>query len=187
MSQTIDTGRFGKLDIATDSKIVFPNGIIGFPEVREYCLVDPGDDTLILWLQSLNPDFDIAFPVLEPKIFKRDYAVSLSGADRRELQTEKTEQCAVLCILTIPDDITQMTANLKAPLVLNLGQQIGKQVVLQENEYQIRHSMFKELRAHLMTIAQSAGAAPAQSDAAAISAVRIMDLPSSSSLRSAQL
>lgn len=187
MSQTIDTGRFGKLDIATDSKIVFPNGIIGFPEVREYCLVDPGDDTLILWLQSLNPEFDIAFPVLEPKIFKRDYAVSLSGADRRELQAEKTEHCAVLCILTITDDITQMTANLKAPLVLNLDQQIGKQVVLQENEYQIRHQMFKELRAHLMTIAQNTSATPNGSDSVAVSAVRIMDLPSSSALRSAQV
>jgi flagellar assembly factor FliW len=187
MSQTIDTGRFGKLDIDTDSKIVFPNGIIGFPEVREYCLVDPGDDTLILWLQSLNPEFDIAFPVLEPKIFKRDYAVSLSGADRRELQTEKTEHCAVLCILTITDDITQMTANLKAPLVLNLGQQLGKQVVLQENEYQIRHPMFKELRAHLMTISQNAGASQQEQEPMPFSAVRIMDLPSSGALRPAQL
>jgi len=46
-----------------------------------------------------------------------------------------------------------MTANLKAPLVVNLQAQIGKQVVLQENEYTIKHLMFKELRTHLTTIA----------------------------------
>jgi flagellar assembly factor FliW len=59
----------------------------------------------------------------------------------------------VFSILTIPEDVTQMTANLKAPLVINIGGQIAKQVVLQENEYSIKHLMFKELRAHLITIA----------------------------------
>jgi hypothetical protein len=61
-------------------------------------------------------------------------------------------QSAVFSILTIPQDVTQMTANLKAPLVINLREQIARQVVLQENEYNIKQLMFKELRAHLVTI-----------------------------------
>src|ERR1700692_721586 len=145
------TGRFGQLTVGDDEMVLIPQGILGFPEYKKFCLVDPGDDTLILWLQSAeNPD--IAFPVLEPKIFKPDYAVRLSAAELRELKLENINQSAVFGILTIPEDITHMTANLKAPLVINLKAQVAKQVVLQENEYSIKHEMFKELRAHLVTI-----------------------------------
>lgn len=147
----IKTGRFGQLAVLEEDKITIPQGILGFPDLRNYCLVDPGDDTLILWLQSLD-DPQIAFPVLEPKIFKPDYAARLSSNELRELKLDTINHSAVFSILTIPENITQMTANLKAPVVLNLKQQVGKQVVLQENEYAIKHPMFKELRAHIVTI-----------------------------------
>ena len=72
----IKTGRFGSLEVGEQEIIRMPSGILGFPECKNFCLVDPGDDTLILWLQSIeNPD--LAMPVLEPKIFKTDYTVCL--------------------------------------------------------------------------------------------------------------
>lgn len=148
---TFETGRFGQVNVGSDEIIQIPQGIMGFPDCTSFCLVDPGDETLILWLQSLESP-DIAFPVLEPKIFKHDYAARLSAAELRELKLENINQSAVFAILTIPENVTEMTANLKAPLVINLKQQIAKQVVLQENEYSIRHEMFKELRSHLVTI-----------------------------------
>ena len=145
------TGRFGQLTVSEEEIIEIPGGVLGFPEYKKFCLIDPADDTLILWLQSLeNPD--IAFAVLEPKVFRAEYSVRLSAAELRELKLENINQSAVFSILTIPTDVTQMTANLKAPIVINLGSRIAKQVVLQENEYSIKHLMFKELRAHLITI-----------------------------------
>jgi len=148
----IKTGRFGQLSVGNNEIISIPQGILGFPQYKKFCLVDPGDDTLILWLQSLeNPS--IVFPLLEPKIFKPDYAARLSATELRELKLENINQSAVFGILTIPEDVSQMTANIKAPLVINLKEQLARQVVLQENEYGIRHEMFKELKTHLITIA----------------------------------
>jgi flagellar assembly factor FliW len=148
----IKTGRFGSLEVSDSELIKMPFGIIGFPNQTRFCLVDPGDDTLIIWLQSIdNPE--LAFPVLEPKIFKPDYTVRLSAAELRELKLENINQSAVFSVLTIGDEVTQMSANLRAPLVINLKEQIAKQVVLQENEYSLRQPMFKELRAHLITLA----------------------------------
>ncbi len=177
----VKTGRFGQLTVGDDEKIIIPQGILGFPELTQYCLVDPGDETLILWFQSLeNPD--IAFPVLEPKIFRTDYSARLSAAALRELKLEHVNQSAVFSILTIPEDVTQMTANLKAPLVINLKEQLAKQVVLQENEYSIKHLMFKELRMHLMTI--SAGARRRTAEA---TPVAIRDIPPSLTVKSLNL
>lgn len=147
----VETGRFGRITITEAEEIRIPHGLLGFPECTRFCLVDPGDETLILWLQSLDQP-GVVFPVLEPKIFKPDYTVRLSGQELRELKLDNVNQSAVFSILTVPDDITQMSANLKAPLVLNLREQIGRQVVLQENEYGIKHAMFKELRTHLVAI-----------------------------------
>lgn len=150
----VQTLRFGVLEVGDGEIITLPEGIFGFPDSKRFCLVDSGDDTLILWLQSLdNPS--IAFPVLEPKIFKPDYIVSLSAQELRHLNLENVNQSIVFTVLTIPKDVTQLTANLKAPLVINLSAQVGKQVVLQENEYALKYPIFKELKAHLMTIEAS--------------------------------
>lgn len=147
----IKTGRFGNLSIEENEVISVPAGILGFPEYKRFCVVDPGDETLILWLQSTeNPE--ISFPILEPKIFKSDYTVRLSAAELRELRLDSINHAAVFSILTINEDIASMTANLKAPLVINLKEKTARQVVLQENEYGIKHPMFKELRTHLITI-----------------------------------
>ena len=183
----IETGRFGQLTVGEDEKVTVPQGILGFPEYREYCLVDPGDDTLIVWLQCLD-NLGIAFPLLEPKLFKPDYAARLSAAELRELKLENVNQSAVYSILTIPEDITKMTANLKAPLIINLKQNIAKQVVLQENEYSIKNEMFKELRGHLITI-QSQKRAAAISDKALgqSSIISIRDIPPSLTVKSLAL
>lgn len=180
----VKTGRFGSLEVIDEEKIKIPQGIFGFPEYTEFCLVDPGDDTLILWLQSLqNPD--LVIPVLEPKVFKPDYVVRLSAAELRELKLDKVSQAAVLSLLTIPDDVAQMTANLRAPIVINLKDQLAKQVVLQENEYSIKHPMFKELRAHLLTIeAAQRGSViskPAEEEKRGL--VRVGSLPPSAAVR----
>lgn len=179
----IETGRFGELTIGDDELIQIPQGVLGFPENKRFCLVDPGDDTLILWLQSLESS-EIAFPVLEPKIFRSDYTARLSSAELRELQLENVNLSAVFSILTIPQDVTQMTANLKAPIVINLKKQLAKQVVLQENEYSIKHLMFKELKAHLMTIqAQRRQSAQAAGSSTAVS---IRNIPPSLTVKNLQ-
>lgn len=147
----VQTGRFGPIEISTDEIIQIPSGILGFPEDHNFCLVDAGDDTLILWLQSLsNPN--LAFPLLEPKIFKPEYVVRLSAAELRELKMSSVKDASVFTILTIPSPMNEMTANLKAPIVINTQQKIAKQVVLQENDQPIKFSMFKELRTHLLSI-----------------------------------
>ena len=146
----VQTGRFGQIEISTDEIISIPSGILGFPEDQNFCLVDAGDDTLILWLQSLtNPH--LAFPLLEPRIFKGDYVVRLSGSELRELRLSTIKDASVFTILTIPSNLTEMTANLKAPVVINVKEKIAKQVVLQENDQPIKHPMFKELRAQIQT------------------------------------
>jgi flagellar assembly factor FliW len=178
----IKTGRFGSLEISETEIIRMPFGLLGFPEQTKFCLVDPGDETLILWLQSLdNPN--LAIPILEPKIFKTDYTVRLSAAELRELKLDNVNQSAVFTILTIGEDVAQMSANIRAPIVINLKERVAKQVVLQENEYSLRHPMFKELRTHLMTISAQKKSSTQVVENPIFGAVRIEHIPPSLTVR----
>lgn len=179
----VKTGRFGQLTVGQEEEIVFPAGVLGFPDLTRFCIVDPGDETLILWLQSMERP-EIAFPILEPKIFKADYTARLSASELRELNLVSVNQSAVFCILTIPDDVSLMTANIKAPLVVNLKDQLARQVVLQENDYGIRHPIFKELKAHLLTISAQRTKSDVRAEASAPGAIIIKSIPPTLTARS---
>ncbi len=145
----IKTSRFGELEVNNKDVINFKSGILGFENHSKFFIVDPGDNTLILWLQSVD-DEKIAFPILEPKIFNPEYSVKLVPSDLNSLELENLQNAKVYSVLTIPSDITTMSANLKAPIVINNSNSMGKQVVLQDSKLSVKFEMYKELKKYLV-------------------------------------
>ena len=72
----INTTRFGELEVDKKDIIEFTEGLLGFENLTKFFIVDPGDQTLILWLQSVD-DANTAFPIIEPKIFQPNYMIKL--------------------------------------------------------------------------------------------------------------
>ncbi len=145
----IQTTRFGELDVNKEDILNFSEGILGFESLKRFFIVDPGDSTLILWLQSLD-DAKIAFPVIEPRIFKPDYVAKLMPIDITSLSLENMSSARVYSIITIPKNVVDMTANLKAPIVINSDAKIGKQIVLQDSKLPVQFAMYKELKKYIV-------------------------------------
>lgn len=145
----VKTTRFGELEVNPNDIITFNEGLLGFENLKKYFVVDPGDSTLILWLQSTE-DEKIAFPVIEPKIFKPDYIAKLLPADLNGLELESLQTAKLYSILTIPGNVTEMSANLKAPVVINSAKKVGKQIVLQDSKLTVKHEMYKELKTYIV-------------------------------------
>jgi flagellar assembly factor FliW len=145
----VNTTRFGELQVNKDDVISFSEGLLGFENLKSFFVVDPGDSTLILWLQSTE-DEKIAFPIIEPKIFKPDYVAKLLPADMNSVELENLAQAKIYSILTIPSDITNMSANLKAPIVINNEKKVAKQIVLQDSKLSVRYEMYKELKSFIV-------------------------------------
>lgn len=168
----VNTSRFGVVEVADTDIMEFSDGLLGFEHLKRFFIVDPADETLILWLQSADAD-EVAFPILEPKLFKADYKVRLSANELRTLRIDATNKndTLVYCILTIPAEVSAMSANLKAPIVINSASRQARQVVLQENEYSVKFSMYKELLAMMMSApaATKVGKANVDSTASALS------------------
>jgi flagellar assembly factor FliW len=148
-SVKVKTTRFGELEVNPNDIVTFSEGLLGFENLKKYFVVDPGDSTLILWLQSTE-DEKVAFPIIEPKIFKPDYIAKLLPADLNGLELETLQTSKLYSILTIPANVTEMSANLKAPIVINSAKKVGKQIVLQDSKLSVKHEMYKELKVYIV-------------------------------------
>ena len=76
-SLLIATTRFGQVQISASDIISFPEGILGFNELKRFVLLDDPNDEIFAWLQACD-DAGVAFPVLEPELF----ADNLQDAER---------------------------------------------------------------------------------------------------------
>lgn len=154
----IQTSRFGAVKLQNEDVIDFPEGILGFNDLRKFVLLDDPNDEIFAWLQSCEIP-QIAFPVLEPELFSQNYQVSLTKHDLESLQlaqqSELKGRIRAFSIITIPEDPTQMTANLKAPVVINIEKRLARQIVLQDNNLAIREPIFQKLQSRVVQNPQS--------------------------------
>lgn len=137
----LDTARFGRLEVNEDDVIVFPVGIPGFPDVHKYVILEHSDEGIFHILQGVD-DPDVAFILIDPRTFVPDYKAEVARDEIGELQLEADDEAAVLTIVTVPQgDPSAMTTNLQAPIVFNPRTRIGRQVLLMDSPYSIRHPL----------------------------------------------
>lgn len=138
----IKTKFFGEVDIDEKQIINFEEGIPGFPEYKKYVILN--DEELdFVFLQSVEEEH-LCFITLPPALIVGDYSFDLSDDTVEKLELEKPEDAAVLAILNIPEDFRKMTANLKAPIVINTKNNKGIQELLDGDNYSMKHQVFKE-------------------------------------------
>ncbi len=133
----IETTRFGKIAINNEHVLHFKDGMIGFHTLKKYVLVESPLMPLVMWLQSLEEP-DVAFPLIEPWFFKKDYKTQLSDADKHSLNYKEGDSLKVLAVMTIPENYEQMTVNLKAPVVINLANGQAAQGIIQDKTLEVR-------------------------------------------------
>ena len=141
----IATTRFGQVEIKNEDILTFADGLLGFADLKKFVLLDDPSDEIFAWLQSCDAGA-IAFPLLEPEIFSDTYNVTMSKSDMEALKVKEQKDAHYFSIITIPEDPTQMTANMKAPIVINMKEKLARQCVLQDNNLAIREPIFKKLQ-----------------------------------------
>lgn len=130
----------GRLDVAMDDLIDFPEGLFGFPDCRAFVLV-PGAREGIYWLQSVE-HAPLAFLLVDPFQFVSGYSVDLPPAELMRLGTVHPAEIAVLCIVTLPPRRGEhATANLQGPILLNMRLRRGHQAVFPECGYGMREKV----------------------------------------------
>lgn len=141
----VNTKAFGLIEVDEKQKVIFPLGLYGFEDFREYVIMD-AEHQPFYWLQSIE-DRDTAFVLINPFLFRKDYEVNLENDELAEIGIRAPESALIFAIVTIPADGTPMTANLQGPLIVNRENMTGKQAILSDVRWKTRHDIIAELNA----------------------------------------
>ena len=140
--------RFGDIEFSKNDIIHFVDGMIGFQQMTQYVVVNTKEGSPYRWLQSVQEP-KLAFLVSVPESFMKDYAPEISDAQAAQLALLPETEHLVLVTTTIPaGNPKAATANLAAPLIINLETRQAKQVILDDEAYTIRYPIFSGSQAN---------------------------------------
>jgi flagellar assembly factor FliW len=122
----IQTTRFGFLEVEADAVLTFPTGLLGLENCRHWVLLADAHNDALGWLQSTSRA-DIALAVVSPRRFVPYYQLRVSRSELAPLALGDVKEAEVLVIVGRSEQA--MTLNLKAPLVINLQERLGRQVI----------------------------------------------------------
>ncbi|GMV90365.1 MAG: hypothetical protein AMXMBFR82_01430 [Candidatus Hydrogenedentota bacterium] len=132
----LETTRFGTLDVDPNSVITFTQPILGFQEFRRYVLL-PGPSDHLTWLQSTDSP-DLAFILINPHAIMPEYTMDLRQQELSELAVSSADDLDVYTLIVVPQDPSKVRTNLRAPILINTKQRLGKQTILERSTYPIQ-------------------------------------------------
>ena len=136
------TKAYGVIEVNERQKVVFPQGLFGFEDYKDYVLLD-AEQQPFYWLQSMDSE-KIAFVLINPFLFRPDYEVNIPNEELAEIGIHSPEKALIFAIVTIPDDGC-ITANLQGPLIINCDTKTGRQAILADERWRTRHDILSEL------------------------------------------
>lgn len=143
-----ETRIFGTVEIEDEKIITLEKGMIGFPDLKKFTLIydEEKDENkrAIKWLQSMD-DGDIAFPVITPAAVMDDYKPVVNEEIISPLGEMEDDDVFMLVTVTVPKDVTKLTCNLQAPIIINMKNNKGVQIIV-ESDYQIKFPIFDLLK-----------------------------------------
>ena len=154
----IESTRFGKIEIDESIVLEFESGMIGFPEHRRYAILKQRDDSVFMWLHSID-DGGLAFPIVLPWVFHWDYEVKLSDDDMAAIGVERADQISIYCVVNVGADVRAATINLFSPIVVNNDDRRARQVINTAEGYATRDALFPDA-ANLTPVAMHESDAP---------------------------
>ena len=113
----------------------------GFPAHREFVLVRLNEDGLLYAFTSTE-DPDLRFLVAPPEPFFPDYAPEIEADVFAALNTKDPDRLLVMVVITA--GVTETTANLMAPIIVDRDSRRAIQVVLSDSRMPVRAIMRKD-------------------------------------------
>ena len=121
-------------------EILFEKGIPGFENYR-YFNVNIVEGNKKIYNIVSKEDSNVGFISISPFDIKKDYEIDLDDEFVKELDIKEEKDVLVLCLITLGKTLEDSTANLKAPIIINIKNNRGKQLILQDDKYKIKEPL----------------------------------------------
>lgn len=126
-------------------ELEFGAGLPGFAEAHRFLLVRLGeDDSPFSVMRSLDQP-DLEFVVVPPAIFFPDYEPEIDDDVAARLDLQSADDALLLVIVTAAEKLTESTANLLGPVVVNRHTRSAAQALLDPARYSPRELLFSSV------------------------------------------
>ncbi|MDQ0149891.1 flagellar assembly protein FliW [Eubacterium multiforme] len=122
-------------------KVVFEKGIPGFENINEFEIKDLENNNKFKIVESLGNE--VSFATVNPFEIYNEYEIDLNDETIKELQIENPKDVLLLTIITLGKTLESSTINLKAPLVINIKNKLGRQFIIQGDKYNTKHPLVR--------------------------------------------
>ena len=119
--------------------ITFPDGIPAFEDAKEFALSNEEKIRPFLYLNSLDIK-GLGFVCVDPFLIYPGYTLNLTSKDIVHLDLKEPGDALVLSFVTVNENVQSTTANLMAPVVTNVKNLRGRQIILEN--YPIQYSIW---------------------------------------------
>lgn len=143
-----NTKFFGEVELADEKVLEFPNGLIGFENYKKFAIMydeESKGKTRISWLQSLEEPL-LALPVIDPLAIVEEYIPVIEDELLATLGNPADEDLLFLLAMTVPSDMTKVTANMKAPIIINAATKKGVQLIVENEDYPVKFSVYDSVQ-----------------------------------------
>src|SRR5690625_3333356 len=139
MFMNISTKYLGDIQIAEENIITFLSALPGLSDEHKFVLLNiPSEATDTFQVLQSVKTTELAFIVTNPYYFYQDYEFTLEDGIIEQLKIAEKEDVIVLAIVTLQEPFEESTINLKAPLIINYKENLGKQYILHTDMYKTR-------------------------------------------------
>ncbi|MBN1958821.1 MAG: flagellar assembly protein FliW [Desulfuromonadales bacterium] len=125
--------RFGEIEYDPENTLQFPEGLIGFENLRDFVVMPNEKEGPLFWIQSVD-DPQLAFILTDPTNFYYDYKVVPDGRERQKLGIDENDDCLVVSVVTVPPS-RKITLNLAAPILFAPRTNKALQVILEGTQF----------------------------------------------------
>ncbi len=122
--------------------ITFEDGVPAFEDSKRFSLVTNDDIKPFMYLKSLEIE-ELGFVCIDPFLINKDYLIKITAADLAKLQLKDPQDALVFCFVTVRSEPQENTANLLAPVIINIKNRKAKQIILEN--YPVKFNIWEGL------------------------------------------
>ena len=128
-----------EIEVKKEDIIVFEDGLYGFEDTKEFVILDDpkNKNNPFRWLHAVNTQ--LCFVIMDPRHADDKYDFELEDDIVEKLGADNSTEFMLLCIVVIPNEIKDMTINLKSPIIVNKENNKAIQIILDDEKFEIQH------------------------------------------------
>lgn len=119
----------------------FPEGLLGFQKIKDYVFILNDKVKPFLFMHALDGS-DICFVCVESFLIYPNYQVKLPDAFVESLEISNPADVLLLNLVTVKQKVEEISANMVSPLVINVKRRLGRQMILENSNYDMRYKIW---------------------------------------------